>query len=84
MKSLINSGYRYGVHSFGRYLGAYADLGWAWNRRPDGRQGLSAEMVECGLIFVYGITNTWMERFGADPGSPYNVKQVQHISIAVM
>lgn len=25
-----------------------------------------------------------MERFGAAPGSPYTIKQVQHISIAVM
>ncbi len=25
-----------------------------------------------------------MERFGVAPGSPYSVKQVQHISIAVM
>jgi hypothetical protein len=41
-------------------------------------------MVECAVIFVYGITNTWMERFGAAPGDPYTVKQVQHISIAIM
>jgi hypothetical protein len=40
--------------------------------------------VECLVIFVYGATNTWMERFGAAPGDPYTVKQVQHISIAVM
>ncbi|WVQ71956.1 hypothetical protein IAR50_001498 [Cryptococcus sp. DSM 104548] len=73
----------YGVLTFGRYLGAYADLGWAWNRRPN-PNGISAEMVECAVIFTYGITNTWMERFGAAPGSPYTVKQVQHISIAVM
>lgn len=73
----------YGVLTFARYLGAYADLGWAWNRRPS-RNSVSAEMVECAVIFTYGITNTWMERFGAAPGSPYTVKQVQHISIAVM
>lgn len=74
----------YGVLTFARYLGAYADLGWAWNRRPDGKQGASAEMIECFVIFLYGITNTWMERFGAHAGDPYTVKQVQHISIAVM
>ncbi|WVR09504.1 hypothetical protein IAU60_006572 [Kwoniella sp. DSM 27419] len=73
----------YGLLTFARYLGAYADLGWAWNRRPGGL-GVSAEMVECGVIFLYGITNTWMERFGSKPGDPYTVKQVQHISIAVM
>ncbi|TXT15743.1 hypothetical protein VHUM_00246 [Vanrija humicola] len=74
----------YGVLTFARYLGAYADLGWAWNRRPAGARAISAEMVECFVIFLYGITNTWMERFGAQPGDPYSVKQVQHISIAVM
>lgn len=74
----------YGVLTFARYLGAYADLGWAWNRKPVGSRAVSAEMVECAVIFTYGATNTWMERFGAKRGDPYTVKQVQHISIAVM
>ncbi|WVQ80188.1 hypothetical protein IAT38_002293 [Cryptococcus sp. DSM 104549] len=74
----------YGVLTFARYLGAYADLGWAWNARPAKGSGISAEMIECFVIFLYGVTNTWMERFGAAPGSAYTVKQVQHISIAVM
>lgn len=82
----------YGLLSFARYLGAYADIGWAWNKRPettkrDGKgksSPLSAEFVECLVIFIYGATNTWMERFGAEKGDPYTVKQVQHISIAVM
>lgn len=74
----------YGVITFARYIGAYADLGWSWNRAPSGYTGPSAEMVECAVIFTYGLTNTWMERFGAKAGDPYSVKQVQHISIAVM
>ncbi|BEI91015.1 uncharacterized protein CcaverHIS019_0310850 [Cutaneotrichosporon cavernicola] len=74
----------YGVLTFARYLGAYADLGWAWNRKPVGSRAVSAEMVECAVIFTYGATNTWMERFGSKAGDPYTVKQVQHISIAVM
>lgn len=74
----------YGVITFARYLGAYSDLGWSWNRAPAGYTGPTAEMVECAIIFLYGATNTWMERFGAKPGDPYSVKQVQHISIAVM
>lgn len=83
----------YGLLSFGRYLGAYADLGWAWNKQPSGKKRgdgngnarrYSAEWVECLVIFIYGATNTWMERFGAAPGDAYTVKQVQHISIAVM
>lgn len=72
----------YGLFTFGRFLGAFAECGWAWNRAPTGEYS-SAEFVECLLIFIYGITNTWMERWGAAPGDPYTTKQVQHISIAV-
>lgn len=57
-------------------------MGWAWNISPIGNT-ISAEFVESTVIFLYGITNTWMERFGAKPGDPYTTKQVQHISIAV-
>lgn len=77
----------YGILTFARYIGAFADYGWAWNTRPlTKRHSLapSAEFVECFVIFLYGISNTWMERFGAAPGAPYSVKEVQHISIAVM
>ncbi|KAI3491126.1 hypothetical protein L1887_44524 [Cichorium endivia] len=90
----------FGLLTFGRYLGAYADCGWAWNKRPSAAAGArggssqrlaawrrnmpSAEFVECLVIFIYGASNTWMERFGAQPGDPYTIKQIQHISIAVM
>ncbi|WFD31898.1 hypothetical protein MSPP1_002939 [Malassezia sp. CBS 17886] len=86
----------YGILTYGRYLGAFGEYGWAWNRRPtlanSAHSGMarwrrtmpSAEFIECFVIFLYGVTNTWMERFGAKPGDPYTVKQVQHISIAVM
>ncbi|KAG8905094.1 hypothetical protein FRB99_000695 [Tulasnella sp. 403] len=76
----------YGMLTFARYLGAYADLGWAWNCLParKAKNPPSAELVESFVIFLYGATNTWMERFGAEPGSPYTAKQIQHISIAVM
>jgi len=73
----------YGLVSFARFLGSFSELGWAWNRAPSGNYP-SAEFVECFVIFVYGSTNTWMERFGANPGDPYTTKQIQHISIAVM
>ncbi|TDL29243.1 hypothetical protein BD410DRAFT_779582 [Rickenella mellea] len=73
----------YGLITFARFLGAFADFGWAWNRSP--RTGLvSAEFIESFVIFFYGITNTWMERFGVEPGTPFSTKEVQHISIAVM
>lgn len=73
----------YGLATFARFLGSFSELGWAWNRAPN-RLYPSAEFVESAVIFTYGVTNTWMERFGAKPGDPYTTKQVQHISIAVM
>ncbi|TIA93216.1 hypothetical protein E3P81_01032 [Wallemia ichthyophaga] len=89
---LIKGGifFGYGLLTFGRYCGAYADIGWAWNLTP--RRSLrnwkarcvSAEFVECLVIFTYGCTNTFMERFGAKAGDPWSMKQVQHASIAVM
>ncbi|KAF9534153.1 hypothetical protein CPB83DRAFT_756061 [Crepidotus variabilis] len=82
---LIKGGifWSYGLFSFGRFLGAFADRGWAWNIAPS--EGFNtAEFVESFLIFFYGVTNTWMERFGAKAGDPFTTKQIQHISIAVM
>ncbi|KAJ7499057.1 hypothetical protein FB451DRAFT_1204097 [Mycena latifolia] len=82
---LIKGGifWSYGLISFARFLGWCSHLGWSWNRAPSSRYP-TAEFVESSLIFFYGITNTWMERFGANPGDPYTTKQIQHIGIAVM
>ncbi|KAF8631161.1 hypothetical protein AX15_002500 [Amanita polypyramis BW_CC] len=73
----------YGLVTFARFLGIFAEYGWAWNRPASGNS-YSAEFVESLVIFCYGVSNTWMERFGANPGDPYTTKQIQHISIAVM
>ncbi|KIM46022.1 hypothetical protein M413DRAFT_300680 [Hebeloma cylindrosporum] len=73
----------YGLLTFARFLGSFADLGWAWNLSPSGNF-YTAEFTESFVIFLYGLTNTWMERFGAKAGDPFTTKQIQHISIAVM
>ncbi|KAJ7507659.1 cytoplasmic protein [Mycena galericulata] len=82
---LIKGGifWSYGLITFGRYLGWCSELGWSWNRAPSPGYP-TAEFVESFLIFLYGATNTWMERFGANPGDPFTTKQIQHIGIAVM
>jgi hypothetical protein len=51
----------YGLVTFARYLGWYSELGWSWNRAPSSGYP-TAEFVESFLIFLYGATNTWMER----------------------
>ena len=75
----------YGLVTFARFLGAFSELGWAWNRIPvSHRKNVpTAEFIESLVVFLYGVSNTWMERFGAKPGDPYTTRQVQHISIAV-
>ncbi|KAF5365483.1 hypothetical protein D9758_010867 [Tetrapyrgos nigripes] len=73
----------YGLVSFARYLGSFSELGWAWNRAP-GAHYPSAEFIESLVIFLYGISNTWMERFGAHSGDPFTTKQIEHIGIAVI
>ncbi|KAJ7851271.1 hypothetical protein B0H14DRAFT_3866382 [Mycena olivaceomarginata] len=73
----------YGLISFARFLGWSSERGWAWNRAPSAGYP-TPEMVESTVIFLYGATNTWMERFSANPGDPFTIKQIQHIGIAVM
>lgn len=85
MAHLIKGGifWSYGLVTFARFLGSFAELGWAWNRAPS-LDCYSAEFVESFVIFLYGATNMWMERFGAHAGDPFTTRQIQHISIAVM
>lgn len=72
----------YGLLTFARYCGAFSSLGWAWNRHPSTKTIWTAEFVESLVIFTYGATNTWMERMGKT--GAYSIKDVQHISIAIM
>ncbi|KAF3934270.1 hypothetical protein ABW19_dt0201896 [Dactylella cylindrospora] len=78
----------YGIFTLGRYLGCFADLGWAWNVKPDAsmvgkfRGNIkSAEMVESALIFTYGITNVWLEHLGGW-GEAWHMGDLEHVSIA--
>ncbi|GAA5820022.1 hypothetical protein JCM11251_005450 [Rhodosporidiobolus azoricus] len=73
----------YGLLTFARYLGAFSSLGWAWNRHPSRNNSIwTAEFVESLVIFVYGSTNTWLERLGKT--GAWSVKDVQHTSIAIL
>ena len=71
----------YGILTFARYLGAFAEQGWAWNR-IDGASKFTFEMVESCLIFTYGITNTWLEHLGQNP--EWTHKDLEHASLAFM
>jgi hypothetical protein len=71
----------YGIMTFARYLGVFADRGWAWNRVDNGSK-FSFEMIECVLIFTYGITNTWLEHLGESEA--WTHKDFEHASLAFM
>ncbi|RUS23302.1 hypothetical protein BC937DRAFT_88690 [Endogone sp. FLAS-F59071] len=78
----------YGVFSFLRYLGVFADKGWAWNTLPPNlrKKSVSTEMIESILILTYGIINSFIEHHWWLPnwGGPWNHTDFQHTSLALM
>ena len=84
--------FSYGIITLGRYLGVFADFGWAWNLKPPGEltgqkwkdRAPTAEFVESLFIFLYGSTQTFMEHLGNHNGGLWSHKDLQHVSIAIM
>jgi hypothetical protein len=78
--------------TLGRYLGVFADFGWAWNLRPPGEMtgqkwknsAPSAEFVESFFICLYGATQSFMEHLGNENGGIWSHKDLEHVSIAIM
>ena len=80
----------YGVITLGRYLGVFADLGWAWNVKPPPAISQkwkehvpTAEFLESLVICAYGATQSFMEHLGNTDGL-WSHKDLQHVSIAIM
>ncbi|TVY94001.1 putative membrane protein [Lachnellula willkommii] len=73
----------YGILTLGRWAGAFADIGWAWNISPSKKYRPSAEFVESFLIFFYGSTNVFLEHLAAW-GSEWSAQDLEHISITIM
>lgn len=80
----------YGLLTLGRWMGCFADMGWAWNMKPP--LGVvsprktripSAEFVESFVIFIYGATNVWLEHLAAW-GSAWSAQDLEHVSISIM
>ncbi|KAL9091443.1 MAG: hypothetical protein Q9165_004829 [Trypethelium subeluteriae] len=80
----------YGVLTLGRWMGCFADFGWAWNIKPT-REMVdrwkaalpSAEFIESFVIFLYGISNVWLEHLAAW-GDAWAPQDLEHISITIM
>ena len=80
----------YGLLTLGRWMGCFADMGWAWNVKPPvgivtARKARvpSAEFVESFVIFLYGASNVWLEHLAAW-GSFWSAQDFEHVSISIM
>ncbi|KAI9787725.1 MAG: hypothetical protein M1839_000256 [Geoglossum umbratile] len=77
----------YGVLTLGRWMGCFADWGWAWNIRPSPAFGRwkvpSAEFVESFVIFLYGATNVFLEHLAAW-GDAWTAQDLEHVSISIL
>lgn len=73
----------FGLWVFLRYLGITASSGMAWNAPHNGTRLLTAEQIECGLIFTYGVLNLFLERLG-HMKEPISHTDIQHMSIALL
>lgn len=80
----------YGILTLGRYVGCWADLGWAWNKKPSaaivGRwksKVPSAEFTESFVIWLYGVTNVFLEHL-SNAGGAWSATDLEHTSISVM
>ena len=80
----------YGLLTLGRWMGCFAELGWAWNLRPpfgivSPRKARipSAEFVESLVIFLYGASNVWLQHMAAW-GSAWSAQDFEHVSISIM
>ncbi|KAK5086799.1 hypothetical protein LTS08_007212 [Lithohypha guttulata] len=79
----------YGLLTLGRWLGAFADLGWAWNLKPTRSEVgwkarlPTAEFTESFVIFLYGCINVFLEHLAAW-GDAWSAQDFEHVSISVM
>jgi hypothetical protein len=80
----------YGLLTLGRWMGAFADFGWAWNVKPPkevaGRRTAAlptAEFTESFVIWLYGVTNVFLEHLAAW-GDAWAPQDLEHASISVM
>ncbi|CAG8927891.1 unnamed protein product [Penicillium salamii] len=79
----------YGVITLGRYMGCWADLGWAWNKKPSASivgwksKVPSAEATESFVIFLYGVTNVFLEHL-SNAGGAWSPTDLEHVSISVL
>lgn len=79
----------YGWLTLGRWIGSFADFGWAWNVKPGPElvgwraRVPSGEFTESLVIFLYGITNVFLEHL-AGWGQEWTAMDLEHVSISIL
>jgi hypothetical protein len=80
----------YGILTLGRFVGCWADLGWAWNKKPPAAivgswksKIPSGEFTESFVIWLYGVSNVFLEHLASWGGS-WSPTDLEHVSISVM
>ncbi|OQU98600.1 hypothetical protein CLAIMM_04358 [Cladophialophora immunda] len=80
----------FGVITLLRCIGCFSGLGWAWNLKastgfPSRKWGRSVTMegLECLLIFIYGITNVFLEHI-AGWGEAWTAQDLEHVAISLL
>lgn len=80
----------YGILTLGRWTGCFADMGWAWNIKPNRSlvgprkaAAPSAEFIESFLFFFYGSTNVFMEHL-ANWGGEWTATDLEHVAITIL
>lgn len=80
----------YGILTLGRWTGAFADFGWAWNVKPGSDivgRGVSrvpsAEFTESFVICLYGASNVFLEHLSSWGGA-WTAMDLEHVSITIM
>ena len=71
-------------------MGCWSDLGWSWNVKPAAEivgkakaRVPSAEFVESFVIFLYGVTNVFLEHLSGW-GGEWTARDLEHVSISVL
>ncbi|KFY46073.1 hypothetical protein V495_02661 [Pseudogymnoascus sp. VKM F-4514 (FW-929)] len=76
-----------GIITLGRWIGCFAEFGWAWNLKPSNltmqTASISMETVECFVIFLYGITNVFLEHLSAWGGA-WVPQDFEHVAISLL
>lgn len=80
----------YGLLTLGRWMGAFAEFGWAWNVRPRPAQITkwksrvpSAEFTESFVIWLYGASNVFLEHLN-NWGKAWSPQDFEHVSITIL